>query len=269
VRSEPNMPMATVGRFRRTMRYHNGADTFVVTYESFVDGKLGDLENFLSMNLGSREFETSRSHNARSGKYGAWRSWFVPEDIPVLRPLLGTYLRRYGYDDDWELPEQPVIDPTVASGYIERSCRARREQVALLRGSTGSSDERKALLRARADTGRTSHALNLATVLLADGGAEAAAEAAERLTFAACTGSPKAMVRLANCYRDGVGVAKNRALSKFWRAESRSLRGESESPPAPDRAADTVRAPATHTSKSPARRIASRVKRTLERAVKR
>jgi len=269
VGSTSRLQTAFTARFRKTTRYHDRVDSFVVKYEAFVDGKLEDVEDFLSLKLSSDTSGTSRSHIQRSGKYGGWRQWFVPADIAYFRPLLEPYMRRYGYPDDWDIANRPRIDPATASGYVERSARARREQAALVRSSSRDTAERLAHLRGRAETGRTAFALKVGKMLLADGSAEATAEAAERLTFASCTGSPTAMRLLASCYRNGVGVPRDRERADYWRRESRALRGK------PDPGLGSV--PASHTRqpegfptrRSLPRRIASRVKRTLDRAVKR
>lgn len=211
-------------RFNKTIRYHEKVPSFVVKYESFVDGDLAGAEEYLSMKLGERAAGSSRSHISRSGRYGGWRSWFVAEDVEHFRPLLARYMQRYGYEDDWELPAEPVIDPATASAYVERSSAARRAQRELLSRSALSSDERVSLLRARADTGNATFAVRLAEILLADGAPEASTEAVERLTFAASAGSPRAMTLLSNCYRDGVGVRQDRSRAKYWRGERRSLK---------------------------------------------
>ena len=249
--SEPKTRSTFSSRFRKTIRYDDRVDSFVVTYEAFVDGELGDLEDFLSLKLGSRESARSRSHIARSGRYGGWRNWFTPDDIPYFRPLLEGYMRRYGYPDDWELADQPLIDSETASVYVERSCRSRREQRTLINELPESTSAQISLLRARADTGNTKFTLRLGRLLLREGGDESAQEAANRLTFAACTGNPKAMHLLANCYRGGVGLDQDKDRAKYWTRERRALVGR------PPRA-----------KKPLVRRVASRVKRELKRALR-
>lgn len=242
-------------RFRKTVRYDDHVDSFVVKYESFVDGDLDDVEDFLSLELSTDTSAPSRTHIRRSGKYGGWRHWFVPADVAYFRPLLDPYMQRYGYADDWDLADEPHIDPETASGYVERSARSRREQATLTHSSAGNAAERLALLRGRADTGRTSYAVRLGEMLLADGSPAALAEAAERLTFAACTGSPKAMRLLAGCYRNGVGVARDTERARYWYRESRLLLGK------PDPGPGSV--PAPHAWRSLPRRVASRVRRAV------
>ncbi len=208
--------------FLATMRYHDHVPSMVAKYESLVDGELDELEEYLSLQLGNRESDASRSHIARTGEYGSWRNWFVADDLPYFRPLLATYMRCYGYEDDWELPERPTIDPATASSYIQQSTQVRRDQKAILSRSAPPSAERLAVLRSRAETGSVTVSVQLAELLLADGSSEDAFEAFDRLQFASCTGNPRAMRLLSNCYRDGVGVVRDPDRAKIWRNESRS-----------------------------------------------
>ncbi|MCZ7536470.1 MAG: hypothetical protein M5T61_11560 [Acidimicrobiia bacterium] len=248
--STTKLSTALTSRFRNTRRYHDQVDSLVVKYEAFVDGELGEVEDFLSLELSGNRSGASRSHIERSGKYGGWKNWFLPTDVPYFRSLLRAYSERYGYDDDWEIAEQPVIDPAIASEYIERSSRSRREQLELFYETKEPTAERIALLRARSDTGRVNHSLSLARLLLTDGSDAATAEAVERLTYASCAGNQAAMRLLSRCYRKGVGVARDPERADFWRSEGRSRRGTPDPEP--------VERPLLQ-------RVASRAKRALGR----
>ena len=65
----------------------------------------------------------------RTKGYGSWRSWFTPEDVAVLRPMLQPYLDRYYPGADWNLDPSPKLDPAHGSVYVKRLIseqRARR-----------------------------------------------------------------------------------------------------------------------------------------------
>ena len=226
--TEVNEDTAYSSRFRKTMAYNDRVESFVVRYEAFVDGNLADLEDHLGFKLGSGKSASSYSHIERTSSYGGWRNWFVDSDIDYFRSLLNDYMTRYGYEDDWELSPDPTIRTEEASGYIERSCRTRKEQRAIYGNREETSEERVELLRGRADAGDSDASLQLGEMLLEQAGDPAAAEGAARLDFAACTGSVKAMQLLSKCYREGLGVAPDVARAAFWQREARQLRKAQE-----------------------------------------
>lgn len=226
--SEVNEDTAYTSRFRKTMAYNDRVDSFVVRYEEFIDGDLAGLEGYLGLKLGSSKSDSSYSHIERTKSYGGWRNWFVESDIDFFRSLLSDYMTRYGYADDWELDPSPKILPEEASGYVERSCRIRMEQRALYGDREVTSEERVSLLRGRADAGDSDASLQLGELLLSEDGDEATAEAAERLEFAASTGSIRGMQVLSECYRDGLGVERDTARASFWEREARQLRKTQE-----------------------------------------
>jgi len=217
-------PTAYSSRFRRTMAYDNRVESFLVRYESFVDRDLADLEEHLGFELGSDKSDAGHSHIMRTGSYGGWRDWFVPSDVDFFRPLLHDYMSRYGYEDTWDLAPEPAIRSEDASGYVKRSCDTRRQQRALFRDRNVTSEARVALLRAHADVGNADAALQLGRLLLDRSGTSDTGEAVERIEFAASTGSAKAMRLLARCYREGIGVERDRARANFWMRGFRQIR---------------------------------------------
>lgn len=223
-----NEDTAYSSRFRRTMAYHDRVESFLVRYESFVDGDLTDLEEHLGFKLGSGKSDSSYSHIERTGSYGGWHDWFVPSDIDFFRPLLHDYMSRYGYEDTWDLAQEPSIRSEDASGYIERSCDARRQQRALFGNREVTSEDRTTLLRGRADAGNAEASLQLGELLLDRDDASVTDEAVERIEFAAGTGSAKAMQLLSRCYREGIGVARDEPRANFWLRGSRQIRKTQE-----------------------------------------
>jgi hypothetical protein len=58
---------------------------------------------------------------ARTKSYGDWRNWFLEEDIRIFQPIYEPYMALMGYDStDWALNPKPVIDPALASEYMQR-----------------------------------------------------------------------------------------------------------------------------------------------------
>ncbi len=55
---------------------------------------------------------------ARTMKSGDWKNWFIEEDVEYFKPYLQPYILKYGYSDDWTLPDSPVLDPAYGSHYV-------------------------------------------------------------------------------------------------------------------------------------------------------
>lgn len=64
--------------------------------------------------------------NADYGSFSVFESWFTPEDIKILRPVLARFLDQYVYDADWCLDAHPRIAAEHASRYVERIVQRRR-----------------------------------------------------------------------------------------------------------------------------------------------
>lgn len=101
---------------------------FVMTYEDMIAGHLEELERYLKFPLTTRDDvgeEFRRVERTKSS--GHWRSWFLPEDVAYFRPLLDTFLRRFGYDaDDWSITTRGAIQPSHCSNYVLRVLNERR-----------------------------------------------------------------------------------------------------------------------------------------------
>jgi hypothetical protein len=96
-------------------------DYFNLKYEDFVDGKTADLEAFLGFPLiGAAEVQKSYDRVVRTKAYGDWKKWFTEEDIAFFKPLFQPFMRKFGYEDSWDLPEHQVIVPQHGSDYIRR-----------------------------------------------------------------------------------------------------------------------------------------------------
>jgi hypothetical protein len=101
-----------------------------VRYEDFVDDRYGDLSEYLGVEIapGAAIVDAEYRHVPRTCAHGNWRDWLTPHDVDVLRPLLGPYMERCGYSDDWELAAEPSIPAQFGSGYVERVVTLRRRR---------------------------------------------------------------------------------------------------------------------------------------------
>jgi hypothetical protein len=97
-------------------------DHCLVKYEDFVKGRLANVEEYLGFELsGTDDVGPSLSRVVRSKRAGNWRNWMTPDDVEILKPLFTTFMEHFGYDnDDWELNDEPVIEPVLSSGYVRR-----------------------------------------------------------------------------------------------------------------------------------------------------
>jgi hypothetical protein len=98
------------------------SDFFVQRYEEFVEGKLENLSAYLGgLDLDHRvKVHADVARVERRKGYGDWRHWLTPEDVPFFRPMLAPALEALGYEDDWELAENPTIDSRYCSEYVTR-----------------------------------------------------------------------------------------------------------------------------------------------------
>jgi hypothetical protein len=98
------------------------AGWFVVRYEDFIDGELGDLSTYLGAAIDHRVTVKLRQKRvARTRGYGGWRDWFTAEDVQRLQPVYREYLAQAGYDaQDWALNHPAALDASVGSRYMKK-----------------------------------------------------------------------------------------------------------------------------------------------------
>lgn len=96
-------------------------DYFSYKYESWIDGELVPLEEYLETKLEgvSAEVPTPQQKVVRTKKYGDWKNWFLPEDVEYFKPLFQKYMDHCGYHD-WTLSESPVIPSQFSSEYVRK-----------------------------------------------------------------------------------------------------------------------------------------------------
>jgi hypothetical protein len=106
----------------RPLRFHGERPGLpVFTYEELVDGRFEGLESRLGLSLsGSATVPPALRRVERTKSYGAWRSWFTPQDVEALRPLLQPYLELYYPAADWDVRSPPSLDPEHGSNYVRR-----------------------------------------------------------------------------------------------------------------------------------------------------
>jgi hypothetical protein len=129
-----------------------------VSYAAFVEGDVGDLEDYLGFPLSGSGRVDSHTRVIRTRGHGDWKNWFTADDVTYFRPLLEEYVRLAGLpDDDWELATRPTIPPEFASDYVRRIAYekrqkdrgrwARRIRALPQRARTWGSEQRRRLTR--------------------------------------------------------------------------------------------------------------------------
>jgi hypothetical protein len=193
---------------------------FTVRYEDFIVGQLAGLNDYLGVEV---EHRTTTSpwldHILRAAGTGDWRHWLTPDDVNFYRPYVAPYMKRFEYADDWQLANEPVIDPSTASQYIAGKYRKRFAQQEERRRKLAldiDTPEQRTRVEQLAEDGNAQAMYRLAKALL-----DTRPEAAFRLVHrAAVQGHRSAMRQLGLLYRDGNGVAPDAEQAAFWTREA-------------------------------------------------
>lgn len=97
-------------------------------YEDFVAGKVDALEDYLGFKVPVQpDVPEDLKRVERTRSSGSWRRWFTDEDLPWAKRKLEPMLRRLDYAVDWDLADQPIIDPDHAHGYVMRILKQKAE----------------------------------------------------------------------------------------------------------------------------------------------
>lgn len=96
-------------------------DHFIIDYEDLVDDKLDGLANYLEFPISHSTKDLNLGNYAytkRSGRYGAWRSFFTSDDVETI----GSILNDKGFNSfsDWTLDPNPQLDPSEYSDYVRK-----------------------------------------------------------------------------------------------------------------------------------------------------
>ena len=101
-----------------------------VKYEDFIDGRIQNLIDYLEIPLyGDAQVADRYQHVVRSKSYGSWRHWLTAEDIDFFQPFFQPYIERYNYPANWDLSENPKIDPQHSSEYVARVIDMKRKKM--------------------------------------------------------------------------------------------------------------------------------------------
>ena len=101
-------------------------DHLTLKYEDMVAGRIAPLEAYLGLSLDRQvEVRLEPDHVTRTKGHGDWRNWFLEEDVEYFRPIVNSYMERFGYSADWRTSENPVICEAHCSGFVARTVRKR------------------------------------------------------------------------------------------------------------------------------------------------
>jgi hypothetical protein len=232
-------------------------NVFTIRYEDFILGPLEGLNDYLGFDVDNRT-NTSPwlDHILRAAGSGDWQHWFTPDDVRFYRPHVAAYMKRFDYEDDWQLAPDPQIDAATASQYIEGKYRKRFSQQEQRRKKLSldlAVPEQRARVEQLAEDGDAQAMYRLAKAALDQDDA-----AAFRLTHrAAIQGHRSAMRHLGQLHRDGRGVPPDADKAAFWAAEARESEAAAE-------AGRSGTSPGDDSARSGGlRRVAGAVARTL------
>jgi hypothetical protein len=99
--------------------YLRNSDLFILKYEDFVDGNLEELNKYLGLKIKVAQ-NVPEKRVIRTKAYNNWKNWFTPSDVDLYKDVFKKYMEVFGYEEDWELNENPVIDPKEGTLYIEK-----------------------------------------------------------------------------------------------------------------------------------------------------
>ncbi|MDC0157408.1 hypothetical protein OAK38_06585 [Verrucomicrobia bacterium] len=105
------------------MDWHsNSPDCIIYKYEEFVRGNYDKIALITQRvnEVDATPVETIYPQIKRSGKTGDWRQWFLQSDVEFFRPRFSKYMKIYGYEDEWDLPEKQRIDRSTSIDYVRK-----------------------------------------------------------------------------------------------------------------------------------------------------
>lgn len=110
------------------LRKHGDA-FYLFHYEDFIRGNLDGLREYLGLNISNdvKVAETFQRVTRKKG-FGDWKDWFTESDVDFFRKEFFEISAAFDYNVDWELNEEPVIEPEYASLYVQRMAADRREK---------------------------------------------------------------------------------------------------------------------------------------------
>jgi hypothetical protein len=110
-----------------------GDDWFFFTYENMVAKNFDALNEYLGYSVAADANvpqSTGKAKVIRKKSTGDWRHWFTEKDIRLLKPAYTAYMELIGYDcEDWNLAENPLIEPQFSSVYMKNLARKATKNV--------------------------------------------------------------------------------------------------------------------------------------------
>jgi hypothetical protein len=110
-----------------------GEDWFFFTYENMVAKNFDALDDYLGFSVAADANvpqSTGKAKVIRKKSTGDWRHWFTEADISLLQPAYTGYMTLMGYDcNDWNLAENPQIEPQYSSTYMKNLARKANKSV--------------------------------------------------------------------------------------------------------------------------------------------
>lgn len=96
-----------------------GPRVFLVRYEDFMAGRTHAIESYLGIPLSQDRSVGDLDYTRRTEGTNNWKSFFTPEDVDRLRPVLDPQLLPMGYTD-WDLDLDPVVPAETGSEYVKK-----------------------------------------------------------------------------------------------------------------------------------------------------
>jgi sulfotransferase family protein len=99
-----------------------GSNWYIYKYEDLIDYNCKRLNEYLGFDLDyEADVPEELGRVKRSKAYGNWRDWFTKEDVEFYKPLFNEYMQLMNYDtNDWDLNNNPILEPKLGSGYMEK-----------------------------------------------------------------------------------------------------------------------------------------------------
>ena len=101
------------------IKRESGNDYFMMPYDDLVSGQFDPLNKYLGFAV-SADFEVAEQHAfvVRSKSSGAWKDWFLEEDVQFFARDVADDFRILGFDPDVEPNARRSIDPKTSSEYV-------------------------------------------------------------------------------------------------------------------------------------------------------
>ena len=132
------------------MKRENENVYFMMPYDDLVSGQFEPLNQYLGFTV-SGDFEVAEQHSfvVRSKSSGAWKDWFLEEDVQFFARDVADDFRILGFDPDVVPNVRRSIDPKTSSEYVAaqfqhvQDKRRRAKETKQVRSSSGAEEQKK------------------------------------------------------------------------------------------------------------------------------